>query len=413
MEPDTLFPRLAWAPMWRIGRGTDGMDGGLGRNGEGRAADGGRIDRVKLALWLLGIIAGAASLWVLQAASSILIPLVSAFFVAVAVAPVARWVRDRVPRRLSWLGLAASMLLILAILAAFFGSMALVAQRVAEDFPHYADALGKLWAKVNGWLQGAKADLTAQAGQGAGQKIGQGTGQGAGQGGEVPVDPITDFAKAALSSAGQTVSILVMTVFLSLLMQLEAPVWREKIVMTLGRERCRMAVEAVTAIAQQFRRYLVVSSVLGLITGALYIGWLSVFGVDLVLLWGFLAFLLNYVPVVGSVVAGALPVLLALATQDAGTAMAVAGGLLVIEQVMGNFVAPHMQGKQLAISPLVVMIALLLWSWLWGAAGALLAAPMAVLIAITLNHADALRPFAIFMSDKSDRERFDAHTHPE
>lgn len=323
----------------------DGRVGDEGRQGE-------RIDRVRLALWLLGILAGAASLWVLQATASILIPLVSAFFVAVAVAPVSRWVRDRVPRRLSWLGLAASMLLILTILAAFFGSMALVAQRVAEDFPQYADALGKLWAKVNGWLQGAKADLAAQSGQGAGQ--------GGDQGSEVPVDPITGFAKAALSSAGQTVSILVLTVFLSLLMQLEAPVWREKIVMTLGRERCRMAVEAVMAIAQQFRRYLVVSSVLGLITGALYIGWLSLFGVDLVLLWGFLAFLLNYVPVVGSVVAGVLPVLLTLATQDAGTAMAVAGGLLVIEQVMGNFVAPHMQGKQLAISPLVVMVALLL-----------------------------------------------------
>ncbi|CAO3410642.1 AI-2E family transporter [Azospirillum largimobile] len=379
--------------QWEDGQGNDGQ--GTGR---------GRIDRVNLALWLLGILAGVAVLWVLQAAASILIPVISAFFVAVAVAPVSRWVRERVPRRLSWLGLAASMLLILGILAAFFGGMALVAQRVAEDFPQYAEALGKLWAKVDGWIQGAKADLAPAAGQGGDQQGGQG---------EVPVDPITGFAKAALSSAGQTASILVLTVFLALLMQLEAPVWREKIVMTLGRDRCRAAVEAVAAIAQQFRRYLVVSSVLGLITGALYIGWLSLFGVDLVLLWGLLAFLLNYVPVVGSVVAGALPVLLAVATKDAGTATAVAAGLLVIEQVMGNFVAPHMQGKQLAISPLVVMIALLLWSWLWGAAGALLAAPMAVLIAITLNHADALRPFAIFMSDKSDRERFDAHTRAE
>lgn len=385
--------------QWKDGQGNDGQrnDGpGMGR---------GRIDRVNLALWLLGILAGVAVLWVLQAAASILIPVISAFFVAVAVAPVNRWVRERVPRRLSWLGLAASMLLILGILAAFFGSMALVAQRVAEDFPQYAEALGKLWAKIDGWIQGAKADLAPAAGQGGDQQ--------GGQGGEVPVDPITGFAKAALASAGQTASILVLTVFLALLMQLEAPVWREKIVMTLGRDRCRAAVEAVAAIAQQFRRYLVVSSVLGLITGALYIGWLSLFGVDLVLLWGLLAFLLNYVPVVGSVVAGALPVLLTVATKDAGTATAVAAGLLVIEQVMGNFVAPHMQGKQLAISPLVVMIALLLWSWLWGAAGALLAAPMAVLIAITLNHADALRPFAIFMSDKSDRERFDAHTHAE
>ena len=384
-----------------VDSGTNG-----GRWDDGQGVGRGRIDRVNLALWLLGILAGVAVLWLLQAAASILIPVISAFFVAVAVAPVSRWVRERVPRRLSWLGLAASMLLILGILAAFFGGMALVAQRVAEDFPQYADALGKLWAKVDRWIQGAKADLAPAAGQGAGQSAGQG-------GGEVPVDPITGFAKAALSSAGQTASILVLTVFLALLMQLEAPVWREKIVMTLGRERCQTAVEAVAAIAQQFRRYLVVSSVLGLITGALYIGWLSLFGVELVLLWGLLAFLLNYVPVVGSVVAGALPVLLTVATKDAGTATAVAAGLLVIEQVMGNFVAPHMQGKQLAISPLVVMIALLLWSWLWGAAGALLAAPMAVLIAITLNHADALRPFAIFMSDKSDRERFDAHTRVE
>ncbi len=389
-----------------VDSGTDGgrWDDGQGDDGERQGR--GRVDRINLALWLLGILAGVAVLWVLQAAASILIPVISAFFVAVAVAPVSRWVRERVPRRLSWLGLAASMLLILGILAAFFGGMALVAQRVAEDFPQYAEALGKLWAKVNQWIQGAKADLAPAAGQGGEQQAGQG-------GGEVPVDPITGFAKAALSSAGQTASILVLTVFLALLMQLEAPVWREKIVMTLGRERCQTAVEAVAAIAQQFRRYLVVSSVLGLITAALYIGWLSLFGVDLVLLWGLLAFLLNYVPVVGSVVAGALPVLLTVATKDAGTATAVAAGLLVIEQVMGNFVAPHMQGKQLAISPLVVMIALLLWSWLWGAAGALLAAPMAVLIAITLNHADALRPFAIFMSDKSDRERFDAHTRAE
>lgn len=368
----------------------------------GGEADRRRIDHVKLALWMLGVLAGAALLWVLQAAASILIPVVSAFFVAVAVAPVSRWVRARVPRRLSWLGLAASMLVILAILATFFGTMALVAQRVADDFPRYADALGTLWAQANQWLEGAKAAAGAEAGPGAG-----------GQGGEMPVDPITGFAKAALGSAGQTASTLVLTVFLALLMQLEAPVWREKIVITLGPERCRAAVEAVKAIAQQFRRYLLVSSVLGLITGALYIGWLTLFGIELVLLWGLLAFLLNYLPVVGSVVAGALPVLLTFATQGSGTALAVAAGLLVIEQVMGNFVAPRMQGRQLAISPLVVMIALLLWSWLWGAAGALLAAPMAVLIAITLNHADAFRPFAILMSDKSDRERFDAHTHAE
>nr|WP_281414946.1 AI-2E family transporter [Azospirillum picis] len=350
--------------------------------------------------------AGTALLWVLQAASSVLIPLTSAFFVATAVAPVGRWVRERVPRRVSWLGHAASMLVILVILVAFFGSMALVIQRVAEDFPKYADQIGKLWSQANDWLQGTREQVTGAAGQAGGA---------AASGGEAaaPLDPVTGFAKSLLGATGQAASTLVMTVFLALLMQLEAPVWREKIVMTLGPERCRTAVDAVTAIAQQFRRYLVVSSVLGLLTGVLYVGWLSLFGVDLVLLWGFLAFLLNYVPVIGSVVAGALPVLLTLATKDAGTALTVGAGLLVIEQVMGNFVAPHMQGRQLAISPLIVMVSLLIWSWLWGGAGALLSAPMAVLVAIILNHADLASRFAILFSDKSDRERFDAHTRPD
>ncbi len=91
----------------------------------------------------------------------------------------------------------------------------------------------------------------------------------------------------------------------------------------------------------------------------------------------------------------------------------VAGGLLVIEQVMGNFIGPRLEGKQLAISPLVIISSLLLWSWLWGAAGTVLAVPMTVLIAIALSHIDALRPFAFVLSDKSDRRRFEERTRPE
>ncbi len=212
---------------------------------------------------------------------------------------------------------------------------------------------------------------------------------------------------------GQSASTLVLIVFLALLMLMEGPAWREKLVLTLGRERCRTVTEATAAIARQFRRYLVVSSVLGLITGVLYIAWLSLFGVGFVFLWGLLAFLLNYLPFAGSLIAGALPVLVAVAQKDAGTALIVAGGLLVIEQVMGNFIAPRLQGRQLAISPLVVMVSLLLWSWLWGTAGALLAVPMTVLIAIALSHADAARLYAILFSDDGDRERFEARTRPE
>jgi AI-2 transport protein TqsA len=359
------------------------------------------IDRAKIGLWLLGILTTVAVLWVLRTAAAIFIPVIGAFFVAVSVAPVGRWVRQRVPARLSWLGHAAAMLVVLGVLAAFFGSIWFVAARVAEEFPKHADEMQRLWAQANDWIQGTRTEILGDAAQG--QEGGAG----------IQSDPVSGFARIVLDSARQTASMLVLVVFLSLLMLVEAPIWREKIVRTLGRDRCRTATGAVSAIARQFRRYIVVSSTLGLITGAIYVLWLSLFGLDFVLLWGLLAFLLNFIPLAGSLIAGALPVMLALVQKDAGTALIVAAGLMVIEQVMGNLVAPRMEGRQLALSPLVIMISLLLWTWLWGTAGALLAAPMAVLTAIVLSHVGTLRRFAVLLGDTSDVGRFEAHTRPD
>lgn len=367
------------------------------------------VDRAKVGLWLLGTLALIALLWVLWTASVIFIPLTAAFFVAVGVAPVGAWVRRRVPARLSWLGHVAAMLVVLGVMAAFFGSLWFVAQRVVEEFPKYAGEVQRLWGEADGWVEGTKAELLGPAAEGGGAG-GETTGgeEGGGQS-----DPISGWVMTLLSSVQYTASMLVLIVFLALLMLMEAPVWQEKIARTLGRDSCGKATDAVAAISQQFRRYLVVSSVLGIITGVLYILWLSLFGLDFVLLWGLLAFLLNFIPLAGSLVAGVLPVMLALVQKDWGTALMVGAGIMVIEQVMGNLVAPRMEGRQLAISPLVIMVSLLLWNWLWGAAGALLAPPIAVMIAITLSHVEALRPFAIFLSDRSDVERFEAHTRPD
>ncbi len=370
-------------------------------------ADGDRrwsIDRMTLGLWLLGLLAALAVLWGLGAASPVLIPLAGAFFVAVAVAPVGRWVRDRVPPRLALLGPLAAMLTVLLVLAVFAGGLWFVGQRVAGEVPRHAEELQRLWEQANGWIDGLREQFLGDFGGNSGGNSDNGGGG---------AEALSGLVASVLTAAREAVSTLVIVLFLALLMLVEAPVWREKIVKTLGPERCATTVTAVAAIAQQFRRFLLVSTTLGLITGALYIGWLSLFGIDFLFLWGFLAFLLNYIPVIGSVTAGAMPVLMALAQGGSTTALMVAGGLLVIEQVMGNFIGPRLEGRQLAISPLVIVSSLLLWSWLWGAAGTVLAVPMTVLIAIALSHIDALRPFAFVLSDKSDRRRFEARTRPE
>lgn len=364
------------------------------------------IDRITLGLWLVGLLAALAVLWGLGAASPVLIPLAGAFFVAVAVAPVGRWVRDRVPPRLALLGPLAAMLTVLLVLAVFAGGLWFIGQRVAGEVPRHAEELQRLWGQANGWIDGLREQFLGDSGGDSGG----GSGSDGGGGG---AEALSGLVASVLTAAREAVSTMVIVLFLALLMLVEAPVWREKIVKTLGPERCATTVTAVTAIAQQFRRFLLVSTTLGLITGALYIGWLSLFGIDFLFLWGFLAFLLNYIPVIGSVGAATLPVLMALAQGGSSTALMVASGLLVIEQVMGNFIGPRLEGKQLAISPLVIVSSLLLWSWLWGAAGTVLAVPMTVLIAIALSHIDALRPFAFVLSDKSDRRRFEARTRPE
>ena len=161
------------------------------------------------------------------------------------------------------------------------------------------------------------------------------------------------------------------------------------------------------AIGQKFRVYFFTRLALGSITGALYAAWLAIFDVPLLLVWAILALLLNFIPTIGSLIAGILPVLFVFAQQDVATATMVAVGLLVIEQVMGNYVDPKVTGRQLSLSPLIVLVSLLLWGWVWGILGALIATPMTMLLAIVFAHVPALRPIALLLSEETDMEGLD------
>ena len=164
---------------------------------------------------------------------------------------------------------------------------------------------------------------------------------------------------------------------------------------------------SIGIIAVRLRRYLLARAILGLITALLYAAWLWIFSVDLLVVWALLAFLLNFIPTLGSLIAGALPVLYAFVQKDAGTALAVGAGIFVIEQVMGNYVDPRVQGRQVSLSSLVVLITLLVWGWMWGVAGAILAVPITIAAMIICAHIPRLRPFALMLSNAADMEGLD------
>jgi AI-2 transport protein TqsA len=112
------------------------------------------------------------------------------------------------------------------------------------------------------------------------------------------------------------------------------------------------------------------------------------------------------VPNIGSLIAGIPPTLLAFLDLGFGWGLLVAGGLLAIDQFIGNYLDPRLMGHTLNISSLVVLISVIFWGWIWGVVGTLLAVPMTVTIMIACSHVPALRPLAILMSggdDESER----------
>jgi predicted PurR-regulated permease PerM len=112
---------------------------------------------------------------------------------------------------------------------------------------------------------------------------------------------------------------------------------------------------------------------------------LAIIGVDFPILWGLLAFLLNYIPSIGSIIAAIPAVLLALIQLGIGEALFAGLGYLVVNFVMGNIIEPRFMGSSLGISTLVVFLSLVFWGWVFGPIGMLLSVPLTMSIKIALD----------------------------
>ena len=124
---------------------------------------------------------------------------------------------------------------------------------------------------------------------------------------------------------------------------------------------------------------------MSVITGIIVTLFLSLLGVDFPILWGLLAFLLNFVPNIGSVIAAIPPVLLAYVQLGGWSATFVIFGFLIINIVIGSFIEPRYLGKGLGLSPLVVFISLVFWGWVLGPIGMLLSVPLTITAKLALE----------------------------
>ena len=151
------------------------------------------------------------------------------------------------------------------------------------------------------------------------------------------------------------------------------------------------------AIGDDINRYMAIKTGTSLVTGIVVALWLMILGVDFPLLWGTLAFLLNYVPNLGSVLAALPAVLLALVQLGPGTAGLVVLGYGMVNFVVGSVLEPRSMGRGLGLSTLVVFLSLVFWGWVLGPVGMLLSVPLTASIKIVLESSESTRWAAVLL----------------
>jgi len=186
-------------------------------------------------------------------------------------------------------------------------------------------------------------------------------------------------------------------------MLLEVSSFPTKVRVAFGEADATEARENWEKVGTAVRRYVVLKTVVSLGTGLCVAALMALLGVNYPILWGMVAFLLNYVPNIGSFIAAVPAVLVTWLTMGVGTAVAVAAGFLVVNVVWGNLIEPKVMGYSVGLSTLVVFVSLVFWGWVLGPVGMLLSVPLTVMFRIVLGTNESTRWIAVLLgSERSD-----------
>lgn len=180
------------------------------------------------------------------------------------------------------------------------------------------------------------------------------------------------------------VSFVVITFVFTALGLLEVHIVRKNIESLGNKEAARTILQASTQIADKFQRYMLVRSAMSVLTGLVVWAFALLAGLELATAWGVIAFVLNYIPFIGPLIATVFPTIFALAQVGSWQlAVVVFLGLNLIQFLIGSYLEPRIAGAALSVSPFLVLFAVFFWAFLWGIPGAFIGVPI-VIAALTL-----------------------------
>ncbi|MEX2179194.1 MAG: AI-2E family transporter [Gemmatimonadaceae bacterium] len=313
----------------------------------------------------------------LRAARPVVGPVVIALLLTIAWAPAANWLRrHRWPATVAWL---TGIVLGFLFLGLFVLLVASSLSQLQDKLPDYQPRVSALQQTVAGWLGLLPFDASRLVSSEAAQP-----------------EALVGHALRLIRGLTATAGALGVFVFVMAFMMVEAVRYPEKL---------RNAIDT-SVIGDRLRRfwrsmqnYVTISAVFGLIAGALNTVLLLALGVDFAILWGVGSFVLSFLPNIGFLLALVPPTALALIQFGFVRAAIVVAGFALINFALDNVIKPRIVGTSLDLSPAVVVLSLLFWSWLLGVAGALLAVPLSLGAKFLFENFDETRWIAHVMSD--------------
>ncbi|KAF7766234.1 hypothetical protein PUND_a2029 [Pseudoalteromonas undina] len=312
----------------------------------------------------------------IKAASAIVIPFILAAFIAIICSPLINFfARYRIPKGI------AVVLVVLIIMGLGVSLGGLVGQSVndfSKQLPEYKAQLKEEFV----WLVDVASQYNILINK---EQI------------LSMFDPgkMVDVATNMLTGLGSVMANMFLIILTVVFMLFEGPILGKKIHLALDDPDSK--IKQIDRFLDSINSYLAIKTLVSLATGVIAGFYLWILDVDYFVLWGVLAFMLNYIPNIGSIIAAVPALLLALITQGPLVAGLVGAGYLTINTVMGNIVEPKYMGKGLGLSTLVVFLSLIFWGWLLGSVGMLLSVPLTMIVKIALEASDEGRWLATML----------------
>lgn len=319
----------------------------------------------------------------MKAAQSILVPFFLSVFISIICSPLLFWLRRKGISM--WVALTSVIAMVLFAGVLFVLLIGASLNDFTRSVPVYQASLQEKVLEITSLLERAGIDLPDK------QILEY-------------VDPgaVMNFVSNILSGLGNVLTNAFLIFFTVVFILLEAAMFQSKLSTMLGRSTHH--IDFLGNFSSNINRYMVIKTWLSLSTGILVAIWLTILGVDFAILWGLLAFIFNFVPNIGSIIAAIPAILLAYVQAGPLPAVLSLAGYLVINIGIGNILEPRVMGKGLGLSTLIVFLSLVFWGWVLGPVGMLLSVPLTTAMKIAFSSSKETQWIGILMDSNPNAE---------